>query len=155
MSTIKDNNNRFKQEEMEIIDALLEGDFINSKDIHVASFDDLKGDNCIIRVDKDTSKSIEENLAISYIKEVYNLDFFQVEDLDLYFDLKKFAKDFKFKSIDLAEKYIEKNGGFYKLDMEVISKYFDYTAFGEDILFRGTYISSNNIAIIPILEIEN
>ncbi|EQF22281.1 antirestriction family protein [Clostridioides difficile CD160] len=153
MKTI--NNKRFNNEEMEIIDALLEGKFIDSNAIHVKSFDDLKGDNSIIRVDKDTSKSNEENLAISYIKEVYNLDFLQVEDLDLYFDLKKFAKDFKFKSIDLADKYIEENGGFYELDMEVISKYFDYTAFGEDILFRGTYISSNNIAVIPIFEMED
>lgn len=154
MSTIKDNNKRFKQEEMEIIDALLEGNFINSKDIHVGSFDDLKGDNCIIRLNKDTSQSIEENLAINYIKETYNFDFFQIEDLDLYFDIKKFANDFKFQNIDLADKYIEENGGFYELDKETLYKYFDYIAFGEDILFRGTYISSNNIAIIPIFEME-
>ncbi|MFL8710917.1 hypothetical protein Q3304_09125 [Clostridioides sp. GD02377] len=153
MKTI--NNKKFNNEEMEIIDALLEGKFIDSNAIHVKSFDDLKGDNSIIKLDEDTSQSIEKNLAISYIKEVYDLDLFQIEDLDLYFDIKKFTNDFKFKSIDLAKKYIEENGGFYKLDKETLSKYFDYTAFGEDILFRGTYISSNNIAVIPIFEMED
>ncbi|MCC0645432.1 antirestriction protein ArdA [Clostridioides sp. ZZV14-6150] len=52
------------------------------------------------------------------------------------------------KEIELAYNLIENLGGIDNLDIETLKKYFNYKEYGECLIANGTYIASNNIAVI-------
>ena len=162
LNQIAKNLKDFTEDELKVVDALLEGDYINENDliegydIYNHSFVEL-GNNFF---------NNDLNLGYAVIEEYYNNDLSLINNIEYYFDYESFARDLYFDKshivdgldneeeldemgeTEFCDWYLEGIGDVDGLERETLERYFDYEKYGRDMRLDGAYISSNGIAIL-------
>lgn len=156
----------FTEYEQQQINALLDGGYIDYKNL---VNEDIELDNyTFVELDQNTMLSDKVNLAYSLIDTFYNGDLSQIEDIEDYFDYDKFARDLYFDfdhiiedmeeddkkameemtKMEFCDWYLDSFGDIKELGQQTLENYFDYKAYGRDLIFNSAYIANNGIAIL-------
>ena len=167
LNTLAEKFENIDEFEKKQLDAVLDGGFISKTDILEKEISKILDNYCVIELDDSLVMSNEEKLGYALVEEIYG-NIKEVPNKDSYFDIHSFASDLKFDKdaiiedmeeeekeefedmddVEFAEWYIDEIGGVQFLGEKTLESYFDYEKYGRDSIYSGTYVASNNMAIL-------
>lgn len=154
--------------ELEQLKALLEGGYVENKEILENEISELTEDHTFLELENNSLLNDNTKLGYAIIEQIYCDDLSQINNLEYYFDTEKFARDLHFdydsivedmedddkkelenmSELEFANWYIDSLGDVKELGTETLERYFSYEKYGRDANYNGAFIASNNMAIL-------
>lgn len=169
-TNIKELNNFLKElnksNYTEEIKALLEGDYINLKELLKMDRYDMQHfvENFIILYVAEDTKHLNESskIAYNYIDNLFGgIEYIDERTLENHFNYGDFGRDLRFNfdeeneeienmsDMELAEHYINNVlGNIKELGRDTLEIFFNYEYYGRDLQFQGVFASSNDLIIL-------